>query len=53
VLLFSARSQTCNHCRTALKPWLAENPTVPKNWELVTSSDTGNLELYRVGEVVS
>jgi len=53
VLLFSARSETCNHCRTALRPWLAENPTVPENWELVTSSDTGNLELYRVGQVVS
>lgn len=48
VLLFSARSETCNHCRTALGPWLAENPTVPEDWELVTTSDSGNLELYRV-----
>ena len=49
VLLFSARSPTCGHCRTALSPWLAENPTVPGDWELVHTSETGNLELYRVG----
>lgn len=48
VLLFSARSATCGHCRTALRPWLEENPTVPAAWELVHRSETGNLELYRV-----
>ena len=48
VLLYSARSATCGHCRTALRPWLTENPTVPESWELVHTSEAGNLELYRV-----
>jgi hypothetical protein len=48
VLLFSARSATCGHCRTALRPWLKENPTVPEDWQLVHTSETGNLQLYRV-----
>ena len=48
VLLFSARDMTCQWCRTALKPWLEEHPTVPANWHLVYRSETGNVELYQV-----
>lgn len=49
VLFFSAHSETCNHCRAALRPWLKEHPTIPATWQLVYTSRTKNLELYRVG----
>ena len=49
VLVYSARDDTCDHCRVALKGWLADHPTVPASWELVYRSPTGNLDFYRVG----
>ncbi len=48
VLLYSARSATCDHCRAALKPWLAKNPTIPSTWDLVFEDDAKNLQLYVV-----
>jgi hypothetical protein len=48
VLLYSARSATCDHCRSALKPWLAKNPTIPSTWDLVFEDDAKNLQLYVV-----
>lgn len=48
VLLFSARDKTCQWCRTALRPWLAEHPTVPSNWELAYRSENGNVEFFLV-----
>ena len=48
VLLYSARSDVCDHCRAALKPWLDENRTIPDGWELLYEDDEGTLQLYRV-----
>jgi hypothetical protein len=49
VLLFSAKSSTCSHCRTALKPWMKKHPDgPPANWRVEYTSETGNLVLYRV-----
>ena len=48
VLLYSARSSTCDHCRAALKPWLQKNPTIPASWDLVFEDDAKNLQLYVV-----
>jgi hypothetical protein len=48
VLYYSAKDNTCDHCRTALAPALREQPTPPDNWELEFATDTRNLLLYRV-----
>lgn len=48
VLLYSATSETCNHCRNALAPWLEKHPHVPPDWVVEFVTPTGNLVLYRV-----
>lgn len=48
VVLFSARSQTCTHCRNALRPWLREHRRPPAGWKLEYATEKGNLMLYRV-----
>jgi Dolichyl-phosphate-mannose-protein mannosyltransferase len=48
VLLYSARSSICGHCRNALEPWLAKNPTIPSNWDLVYENGDKTLQLYLV-----
>jgi hypothetical protein len=49
VLLFSAKSQTCQFCRTALAPWLKSHPRIPANWTPQYVSPTKNLVFYKVG----
>ena len=48
VLLYSAEDDVCGHCRRALAPWLAQNPTIPANWDLVYEDPAKDLELYLV-----
>ncbi len=48
VLLFSADDEVCGHCRRALEPWLAKNPTLPPSWELVYEDAARTVQLYVV-----
>jgi hypothetical protein len=48
VLLYSARSLTCGHCRTALEPWLTAHPNPPSGWQVLYQTREDNLTLYRV-----
>lgn len=48
VLLYSARSATCGHCRTALGPWLRAHPKPLPGWQVVYRTPEDNLTLYRV-----
>jgi hypothetical protein len=48
VLLYSARSSTCGHCRTALGPWLEAHPNPPSSWRVLYETRESNLTLYQV-----
>ena len=48
VLLYSARTRVCDHCKNALEPWLDKNPTVPESWELVYEDEAKAVQLYLV-----
>ena len=48
VLLYSARTRVCDHCKNALEPWLTKHPTVPDSWELVYEDEAKAVQLYLV-----
>jgi hypothetical protein len=48
VLLYSATSDVCTHCRRSITPWVRAHPTLPATWDLVYEDPDGVLRLYRV-----
>ncbi|WP_392544823.1 glycosyltransferase family 39 protein [Oryzobacter telluris] len=48
VLIFSADDAVCDHCRRALEPWAAKNPTIPPTWDLTWEDAAHTVQFYVV-----
>ena len=50
IVLYSVNDRTCWHCRRAMRPVKeAFGPFPAAGWELLFTSETGNLSLYKLG----